>query len=140
MMPSLSAQIKETWLDTAVPVSLDSMVDYQKALAQAGDFALKLKSLNWPGTMDFNNWVTSAPKTWLNKRRESSLDWVRNELALGRLNWIRKELGLREDCSGITQVFFPFIISLHILLWGASISISNGLIHRNWRSSDCGTY
>lgn len=84
MMPSLSAQIKEVWLDTAVPSSLDDMVEYQKSMAQVHEFAEKLESLQWPGVDDFYDWVTNASKIWLLKRRETSLDWTRNQLALGK--------------------------------------------------------
>ncbi|KAL2068605.1 hypothetical protein VTL71DRAFT_14942 [Oculimacula yallundae] len=83
MMPVLSARIIEVWLDTAVPASLDDMVDYQKALALVGDFAAKLDALNWPGAENFQDWVSNAPRIWLTKRRETTLDWTRNQLALG---------------------------------------------------------
>jgi centromere/kinetochore protein ZW10 len=84
MMPSLSARIKEVWLDTAVPASLDDMVEYQKSMAQVHEFAEKLESLQWPGIDDFYDWVTNSAKIWLVKRRETSLDWTRNQLALGK--------------------------------------------------------
>lgn len=84
MMPGLSAHIKEVWLDAAVPSALDDMVEYQKALAQVETFAGTLKTLDWPGVDSFNDWVSNAPKIWLAKRRENSLDWVRNGLSLGK--------------------------------------------------------
>jgi protein transport protein DSL1/ZW10 len=87
MMPIISTRITEVWLDTAVPSSLDDMINYQKALALVDDFAAKLKSLEWPGVDSFNDWVSNAPKIWLAKRRESSLDWVRNELSLGAYSY-----------------------------------------------------
>jgi len=83
MMPILSTRILEVWLDTAVPASLEDMVDYQKALALVADFAAKLKALQWPGADTFNDWVSNAPKIWLGKRRETTLDWTRNQLSLG---------------------------------------------------------
>ncbi|KUJ07758.1 centromere/kinetochore protein-like protein zw10 [Mollisia scopiformis] len=83
MMPILCSRILEDWLDTAVPASLDAMVDYQKALAQVGDFATVLDSMNWPGGDSLHDWVSNAPKIWLNKRRETALDWTRNQLSLG---------------------------------------------------------
>lgn len=83
MMPVLSTRILEVWLDTAVPSSLEDMVDYQKALAQVGDFASTLDSLKWPGADTLHDWVSSAPRIWLNKRRETTLDWTRNQLSLG---------------------------------------------------------
>ncbi|CZR67503.1 uncharacterized protein PAC_17402 [Phialocephala subalpina] len=83
MMPVLCSRILEDWLDTAVPSSLDDMVDYQKALAQVGDFASKLDEIQWPGADSLHDWVANAPKTWLSKRRETALDWTRNQLSLG---------------------------------------------------------
>ncbi|KAF8850831.1 hypothetical protein BDZ45DRAFT_184064 [Acephala macrosclerotiorum] len=83
MMPVLCSRILEEWLDTAVPASLDDMVDYQKALAQVGDFASKLDEMQWPGADSLHDWVANAPKTWLSKRRETALDWTRNQLSLG---------------------------------------------------------
>lgn len=83
MMSDLSARIKEVWLDTAVPSSLDSMREYQKALAQVHEFAEVLKLLGWPGVDSFNDWVSNVPKIWLAKKREDALAWVRNSLSLG---------------------------------------------------------
>ncbi|KAK0109492.1 hypothetical protein ONS95_002182 [Cadophora gregata] len=83
MMPVLSTRILEVWLDTAVPASLNDMVDYQKALALVADLAAKLDALKWPGADSFYDWVSNAPKIWLGKRRETTLDWTRNQLSLG---------------------------------------------------------
>lgn len=83
MMPTLSARVTEHWLEKSVPCSLDSMVEYQKTLHQVSNFADRLATLNWPGFGLFNDWVSNAPKIWLNKRRETALDWSRNHLALG---------------------------------------------------------
>jgi centromere/kinetochore protein ZW10 len=85
MMPALSTRITEHWLEKGVPSSLDSMVEYQKTLLQVSNFADKLAALEWPGVGIFNEWVSNAPKIWLNKRRETALDWARNHLALGTL-------------------------------------------------------
>lgn len=85
MMPIISSRILEDWLDTAVPASLDDMVDYQKALAHVSDFASTLDSLSWPGADGLHDWVANAPKIWLNKRRETALDWTRNQLSIGTL-------------------------------------------------------
>ena len=60
------------------------MVDYQKALAQVHEFAKNLDALKWPGVESLHDWVTSAPKIWLTKKRESALDWTRNQFSLGK--------------------------------------------------------
>jgi len=60
------------------------MVAYQKALAQVSEFATNLDSLKWPGVDGLHDWVTNAPKIWLNKKRETALDWTRNQFSLGK--------------------------------------------------------
>ena len=84
MMPDLSARLKEFWLDTAVPSALDDMLEYQKSLAQVQDFVADLQSLSWPGSDKFEEWIFEAPKIWISKRRETALDWTRNQLELGK--------------------------------------------------------
>lgn len=83
MMPELSRRITEDWLEKSVPSSLDDMVDYQKTLSHVDDFTSKLSALDWPGLSPFKDWVSDAPKIWLSKRRETALDWIRNQLSLG---------------------------------------------------------
>jgi centromere/kinetochore protein ZW10 len=83
MMPEFSTRLKEVWLDTAVPASLDELLEYQKSLAQVHEFVEKLQSLSWPGGDTFEDWISDAPKIWISKRRETALDWTRNQLALG---------------------------------------------------------
>ncbi|TGO25514.1 hypothetical protein BPAE_0078g00130 [Botrytis paeoniae] len=83
MMPDLTEIIIGTWLESSVPTSLDDMVDYQKALGRTGEFADTLRELGWPGAERFDEWVSSAARIWLTKKRETSLDRVRNALALG---------------------------------------------------------
>jgi hypothetical protein len=84
MMPILFTRIKEQWLDSAVPSSLDDMGEYQKTLVQVHDFAAILESLDWPAADGFYDWVSNAHRIWLVKRKETTLDWTRNQLALGR--------------------------------------------------------
>lgn len=99
MMPDLSARLKDVWLDTAVPASLDELLEYQKSLAQVHDFAEKLHLLSWPGSGAFEDWISDAPKNWISKRRETALDWTRNQLAFGKLIISSPELGLIISCT-----------------------------------------
>lgn len=83
MMPIIFARVKEQWLDPAVPSSMEGVGEYQQSLAQVNAFAATLDSLNWPATEGFYDWVSNAHKIWLSKRKETALDWTRNQLALG---------------------------------------------------------
>jgi centromere/kinetochore protein ZW10 len=84
MMAKVCSQIKESWLDSAVPVSLDDMIAFRKAIAMVNVFADNLEALKWSGAGELHDWVTNAPRIWLTKRRETSLDWTRNQLSLGQ--------------------------------------------------------
>jgi centromere/kinetochore protein ZW10 len=84
MMPELSARLKEFWLDTAVPSSVDEVSEYQQSVFQVHEFANNLESLCWPGWEAFQNWTREAPKLWINKRRETALDWIRTQLEVGK--------------------------------------------------------
>jgi centromere/kinetochore protein ZW10 len=85
MMPILSTRVKENWLDNAVPTSLEDLRTYQVALVQVAEFANELDKMHWPDTASFHDWVSGVPKIWLAKRRETSLDWIRHQLSLGKL-------------------------------------------------------
>jgi centromere/kinetochore protein ZW10 len=83
MMPKLCAQIKDTWLDSAIPGRLADMEAFQKAIALVQNFAGTLNDLEWTGAQELHEWVINAPKIWLSKRRETVLDDLRNRLSSG---------------------------------------------------------
>jgi centromere/kinetochore protein ZW10 len=83
LMPKLCSQIKDTWLDSAVPASLEDMTAFRKAIALVQVFADNLQTLHWTGAQELHDWVSNAPRIWLAKRRETALDWTRNQLSLG---------------------------------------------------------
>ena len=83
MMPELSAWLRESWLDTSVPSSLDELNEYQKSIYYVHEFSRKLESLSWPGAVAFEDWCKETPKIWLNKRKEIELDWTRGQLSHG---------------------------------------------------------
>lgn len=87
-MPIVFTRVKEQWLDPAVPSSLEDMGEYQNALALVNGFASALESLNWPAADGFRDWVSNAHKIWLSKRKETALDWTRNQLTLGRFGFL----------------------------------------------------
>jgi centromere/kinetochore protein ZW10 len=102
-MPTLSNRLLNIWLDSAVPSSLDEMEDYQKALAQVSGFATTLDTLKWPGVEGLHEWVSSAPRIWLNKRRETALDSTRLQLSLGRLT-VNISIGVRDSTLALQSV------------------------------------
>lgn len=83
LMPKLTTLIRETWLDSAVPVSLDRMTDFRNAIALVHEFAEAITSLGWGGADNLNDWVESSPRLWVAKRRETALDSTRRQLSKG---------------------------------------------------------
>ena len=61
------------------------MTAFRKAIALVQVFADNLKALKWTGAEELHDWVANAPRIWLTKRRETALDWTRNQLSLGEL-------------------------------------------------------
>ncbi|OBT70515.1 hypothetical protein VE03_00141 [Pseudogymnoascus sp. 23342-1-I1] len=101
LMPKLTTLIRETWLDSAVPVSLDRMTDFRNAIALVHEFAETITSLGWGGADNLNDWVESSPRLWVAKRRETALDSTRRQLSKG----IGKTKGVeRTETQIITEV------------------------------------
>lgn len=89
LMPSLISQLISDWVLPSVPSSLDGMLDFQEILAQFLRLADVVESVGWYGKTDLLDWVDQAPRVWLTKRREKSLDTVRTLLSRG-LGKVRK--------------------------------------------------
>lgn len=83
IMPKLTPRIKTIWLNTAVPTSLNDMLEYRKVLALVHEFAEILDKHRWAGGEEYNDWVSGAPKLWLTKRKEKCLDETRVGIAQG---------------------------------------------------------
>ena len=83
LMPSLTSQLISDWLLPSVPSSLDGMLEFQTILAHVLRLADVVDSVGWNGKPDLLDWVEQAPRIWLAKRRETSLDKVRILLSRG---------------------------------------------------------
>lgn len=83
MMPALVPRIINVWLDSAVPVSLREMDDFQEVISAAKQFCTSLAEMKYTGFEELQEWVDSAPRVWLAKCRETALDSVRNKMAQG---------------------------------------------------------
>ncbi|KAI1776449.1 hypothetical protein F4818DRAFT_414137 [Hypoxylon cercidicola] len=81
MMPELIPRIVGTWLDTAVPTSLQDMDGFQQLTEAVNAFCSRLESLKLSGFQELQEWVDDAPKVWLSKCREMALDSVRTKLS-----------------------------------------------------------
>lgn len=101
MMPKLTTLVKETWLESSVPVSLEDMTNFRKTIAIVQVFAETIKKLGWDGDSDLHEWVESAPRLWVAKRRETSLDYIRRQLPRGLGNTRQVE---RTETQIITEL------------------------------------
>ena len=83
LMPRLVSRLISTWLASAVPEDLDAMEDFEDTLNLVKEFGKALETQGWPGNPQLTNWIEGIPGIWLRKRRELSLDRVRNLFSRG---------------------------------------------------------
>ncbi|KAI0123455.1 hypothetical protein BJ170DRAFT_109074 [Xylariales sp. AK1849] len=83
MMPDLMPRIKTVWLDSAVPVSLKEIDEFQIVIDSVRTFCNALRALNYSGFDELQEWVNDAARVWLTKCKETALDAVRAKLARG---------------------------------------------------------
>ncbi|KAI0852330.1 hypothetical protein F5Y00DRAFT_227848 [Daldinia vernicosa] len=83
MMQDLIPRLISTWLDIAVPASLKEMDEFQDVTEATKAFCSRLRDLKLSGFRELQEWVDDAPRVWLSKYKETSLDTVRMRLSQG---------------------------------------------------------
>lgn len=83
LMPSLTSRLISIWLSPSIPPNLDGMQDFQAILGVVLNYADQVETYGWHGKDELVDWVERAPRVWLTKRRETSLDGVRRLLIRG---------------------------------------------------------
>lgn len=83
LMPSLIPCLTSDWLVPSVPASLDGVRGFQDVLAQVMRLADYVGELGWVGQDQLVQWVESAPRVWLSKRKEAALAATRSSCYKG---------------------------------------------------------
>ncbi|KAL1895206.1 ribosome biogenesis protein ytm1 [Sporothrix stenoceras] len=83
MMPELVTRVIEVWLASSVPTSLDQMAAFEGTLKAAQGFCARLMELHYTGFGRLQEWIESAPRVWLSKRKEAALNTVRRNVVKG---------------------------------------------------------
>jgi len=83
LIPNLSLRLEEQWLDPSVPLNVTEMPAFQETLDSVQYLAEQIDKHSWHGTKQLRDWVQSAPRTWLTKRREAVLGDARNLVFAG---------------------------------------------------------
>jgi len=83
LLPSLIPRLISTWLSSSVPPSLEGIREYQDILALAVKLEEDIESVGWTAKGELSDWVERAPRVWLTRRREVSLNSVRTILSRG---------------------------------------------------------
>lgn len=83
LMPRLIGLLISDWLSLQVPIAIGETSKLQEVLTSVTHFADMLESLGWRGKDELIEWSRQIPNTWLNKRKEITLDSVRKLLAGG---------------------------------------------------------
>lgn len=83
LMPGLISRLESGPLLSSVPTDLNNIAEFQHTLDLVLRFANTLDKHGWQGKTSLVEWTNQAPRVWLNKRRETSLQQVRKILLKG---------------------------------------------------------
>ncbi|KAL9063892.1 MAG: hypothetical protein Q9157_008043 [Trypethelium eluteriae] len=105
LLPPLISQFIKDWLQLTIPLSLEGMRDFENALEKISDTAESIGNLGWAGREELVEWVDAAPRTWLTKRREATLDAARRVMLIGlketkTVERVETEMVAKDDVLG----------------------------------------
>ncbi|KAF8545380.1 Centromere/kinetochore Zw10-domain-containing protein [Trichophaea hybrida] len=83
LIPSLTSRLISTRLSSSVPSTLDDLPAFEGLLEETKRFEDVVHKREWARERELSDWVERAPKVWLAKRRETSVDNARKILAGG---------------------------------------------------------
>jgi centromere/kinetochore protein ZW10 len=83
LVPNLTSRLISIRLSSSVPPSLDELPAFEELLEETTRFEEGLHKMGWTRERALSDWVERAPKVWLAKRREWSLDAARTILTRG---------------------------------------------------------
>ncbi|PWW73850.1 hypothetical protein C7212DRAFT_366119 [Tuber magnatum] len=81
-IPNLTTRLVSS-LSSSVPSSLDDLPKFEALLKETREFENFLHQISWAKETELREWTERAPKVWLSKRRETSLDKTRQILSHG---------------------------------------------------------
>ena len=81
--PTLVEKLISMRLSLAVPEELAALQDFNSIREEVYQFSQTLSSYRWPGVEQLRAWPSSIPEAWLEKRRRTSLDKIRQLLKRG---------------------------------------------------------
>ncbi|RPB04073.1 hypothetical protein L873DRAFT_1729843 [Choiromyces venosus 120613-1] len=81
-IPNLTTRLISS-LSSSVPSSLDDLPKFDALLKETREFEDFLHQISWAKETELGEWTERAPKVWLSKRRETSLDKARQILSHG---------------------------------------------------------
>jgi len=84
IFPDLMALLVADWLTPTLPTDLTMLSNLDDLRQQMHRILKQLKSLDWQGQAQLQNWEESLNRVWLNKRKATILDEVRKALASSR--------------------------------------------------------
>ncbi|KAK6334062.1 hypothetical protein TWF696_002564 [Orbilia brochopaga] len=85
LTPAVLNLLMGSYLPGCIPTDLDHFSEFEGVLTETTEFEGYLSAAGWLGRTrgELKDWVSRAPRIWLNRRRESALDSLRKTFALG---------------------------------------------------------
>ena len=82
--PNLVSILVRTWLVPFIPIELSDLPGMEALQKRTSQLAELISQFGWPGDQELLDWIEIAPRLWLAKRGEASLDGIRKALSTTR--------------------------------------------------------
>ncbi|KAK6529760.1 hypothetical protein TWF281_008921 [Arthrobotrys megalospora] len=106
LTPAILNILMGSYLPSCIPTDLDHFNEFESVLKETTAFEEYLSKTGWLDGHggELKDWVSRAPRIWLNRRRESALDSLRRTFASGLGRRIRVERVERvQEVGGVIE-------------------------------------
>ncbi|KAG8623039.1 hypothetical protein KVT40_008015 [Elsinoe batatas] len=89
LLPTFWETLERDRLNASVPVEIDQLGSFDETLTAVSRFSRTLSTTEWSGHDKVQEWIAAAPRVWLSRQKEHTLEAVRNSL-LGNLRQLKE--------------------------------------------------
>ncbi|PSK55172.1 hypothetical protein B9Z65_2561 [Elsinoe australis] len=80
VFPDFWNQLEQSRLNAIVPVDIERLSGFDDTLTAVSRLSRTLSTTGWPGHDKVQEWIAAAPRVWLSRQREHTLQAVRTSL------------------------------------------------------------
>ncbi|KAF4552370.1 Hypothetical protein D9617_10g073510 [Elsinoe fawcettii] len=80
ILPHFWEKLQDNRLNASVPVDVDQLGSFDELLTAVSRLSRTISATQWSGQAKVQDWLSDAPRVWLSRQREYTLQQVRNVL------------------------------------------------------------